>query len=305
MTIGRRTSPSGIEWERLPPWLQVATYFAYWIGGPVDERDVARLEAGILRGAGWKELFAREEPRWMVSTLMLLDGAGKLPVRLKPTSAYEAVGLWCKLSPETVRRRCCGDRSIGHQGKWDRASEEADSWCKANPGRKPFEVKQEFRNQIDAEPIHQYREIILNRFPFKKCHFLNNRFGAVIRIPRSWLAVIKMVPTFAQINSSMISKIPLPMTNKEHQRAWLYCLVEAFALPGKEIQSVELDSSSGKIFLGYSPVIGELPPLSKEALQWLDRIDPSHKTSGTAGLTYDEIVKKDLEDFIQPEAGQK
>jgi len=236
----------------MPGWLQGATYLAFWIGGPQDECDVERLEAALRMGAGNRELIEREEPRWMVKTLMLLAGAGVCPA-LKPPQAYQAVAFWLSgdpkfpesarkiVSAETVRKRCCGDPSTGKKGKWDWASECVDRWVRDNPTLHPGGV------------AHDYREVMLDRLDSGEAHPLGMTGGAIIRLPGSYWATEKtlMQPT------------------KTERKMCGYLLKGASKVPGADvlIRSGQRHLLHG--VLGFWP-FREVPPLCPAASEWLE-----------------------------------
>lgn len=252
MATGRRVRPNYGGWDDLPGWLQGATYLAFWIGGPLDDCDVERLEAALHKGAGNRELVEREEPRWMVKTLLLLAEAGVCPA-LTPPQACQAVAFWLSGDPQfpetarevisarTVGKRCYGDPSTGKQGKWDRASECVDRWCRDNPSLHP------------GGAVHDYRKVVLDRLDSGEAHPLGQTGGAVIRLPGSYWATEK---TFMQPN-----KTPRKMCG--------YLLKGASAVPGTDVQIQHIHRHWMKGLLDYWP-FREVPPMNAAALAWLE-----------------------------------
>lgn len=249
---GPRIQPRWDSWDDLPGWLQGATYLAFWIGGPHDECDVERLEAALHMGAGNRELIEREEPRWMVKTLLLLAGSGVCPA-LKPPQAHQAVAFWMSgdpqfpestrkiVSAETVRKRCCGDPSTGKKGKWDWASECVDRWVRDNPTLRPGGV------------AHDYREVMLDRLDSGEAHPLGMTGGAIVRLPSSYWATEKHF-----------------MTHTKTQRRFCgYLLRDASAVAGTDVMIRSGLRHGLKGLLGYWP-FREVPPLSSAALEWLE-----------------------------------
>ena len=116
MVIGRRVHPGWVSWKDLPGWLQGATYWACLNGGPLDTLDVVRLDTGLRTGASAREIFFREEPRWMVKTILLLQERGIIKEKFSTSEVHQAVALWWGLEEETIRRRCSGDMSLGKKG---------------------------------------------------------------------------------------------------------------------------------------------------------------------------------------------
>ena len=253
--VGPRIRTQWASWDDLPGPLQGATYLAFWIGGPLDECDVERLEAGLRMGAGAKELIEREEPRWMVKTLLMLAEAGVCSAVTQP-QACQAVAFWLSgdpkfpeaarkvISAETVRKRCCGDPSTGKRGKWDWASECVDRWCRDNPTLHPGGV------------VHDYREVVLDRLDSGEAHPLGLTGGAVFRLPGSYWAVEK---TFTK-------------TARTQRKVCAYLLRGASSVPGADVQIRHIDRYRMKGLLGFWP-FREIPPLSPAAILWLEPLN--------------------------------
>jgi hypothetical protein len=266
--VGHRIRTEWSNWNDLPGWLQGATYWACLNGGPLDTHDVARVEIGLRMGAGAREVFFREEPRWMVKTLLLLKKAGFITENFSTSEAYKAVAIWWsskaphssdEVSISMVRKLCCGDMSLGKKGHWNWAMERGSTQGKEPRSLIPIDM-------FHSDMPHDYTSIVLERFTSGKRNPLPNGKAAVIRIPGSYWVVAKEI-----------------LVSHKNRRFLVYWLKDASVVPGKEVQSFQLDSVLLRNVLGLWPYEKEtVPELSKDALKWFASFAP-----------------------VQPEAGQK
>lgn len=221
------------KWEDLPPWLQACTYWAFLFGGPVDEKDSARFYTAMYGGASAREVVQREEPRWMVKTLLILSKAGCTPEKLSVTRACKAVALFFGIGESTVKGRYYGDPGKTKAvTEWTRPTEEVDSWGVWTKG-----------NESLGE------QTIIDRFKTRGRLIGQGGSGGLVRIPDSeW----------------MVRKWANP---RERRYGWT---LRKFDLPKcEDLMSPELDLAVQVAFLALWQADEDLPRITAAALDWL------------------------------------